>query len=527
MQGRKTNSPILPLAYIPVSHIPVVLLTFSAIAALLSLPIAYLSAAPPNIVLIYIDDLGYGDVGCYGATAVKMPHIDRLAKEGLRFTDGHCGSATCTPSRYSLLTGEYAWRKPGTGILPGNAALIIPPGTPTLASTLKSAGYTTGVVGKWHLGLGTGDLDWNGPIKPGPLEIGFDYCFLIPATGDRVPCVYVENHNVVGLDPADPIRVSYGEKIGDDPTGRENPEQLKMKLSRGHDNTIVNGISRIGFMSGGKAARWVDEDMADTIAGKAVKFIEQHEKQPFFLFFSTHDIHVPRVPHARFAGTTPLGPRGDVIQQLDWCVGQVLAALDRLKLAENTLVLFSSDNGPVLDDGYADQAVEKLGDHQPAGPLRGGKYSLYEGGTRVPFIIRWPARIRPGASAALVSQLDLLASYAALTEQKLAADAAPDSINVLPALLGESPQGRDTLVEHAGGLALRKGNWKYIAGGGAAGKKGKQSKADNKKAPAEPELYDLTADLGESKNVIAAQPEVARELAALLQKVRTDGRSRE
>src|SRR3954462_1081040 len=168
----------------------------------------------PNIVLIYADDIGYGDVGCYGATAVKTPNIDRLAKAGLRFTDGHCSSATCTPSRYSLLTGQYAWRKPGTGILPGNASLIIPPGTTTLPSTLKSAGYTTGVVGKWHLGLGSRDLDWNTDIKPGPLEIGFDYCYLIPATGDRVPCVYVENHRVVGLDPADPIRVDYSSPVG-------------------------------------------------------------------------------------------------------------------------------------------------------------------------------------------------------------------------------------------------------------------------------------------------------------------------
>jgi arylsulfatase A-like enzyme len=258
-----------------------------------------------------------------------------------------------------------------------------------------------------------------------------------------------------------------------------------------------------------------------------VKFIEQHAQSPFFLFLSTHDIHVPRVPHGRFAGKTSLGPRGDVIEQLDWCVGEVLGALDRLKLAENTLVIFSSDNGPVLDDGYADQAVEKLGEHKPAGPLRGGKYSIYEGGTRVPFLVRWPARIRPGTSNALVSQLDLIASLAELTEQKLAQNAAPDSLNVLPALLGQSPQGRDHLVEHANLLALRKGNWKYIAAGGPPGKKGKQAKADKQKAPAEPELYDLTADLAETKNLISAQPAVVQDLAALLQKIRENGRSRE
>jgi arylsulfatase A-like enzyme len=496
---------------------------FVANATILLVPPTSAQAARPNIVLIYADDIGYGDLGCYGATAVKTPRLDQLARDGLRFTDAHCGSATCTPSRYSLLTGEYAWRKPGTGILPGNASLIIPPVTPTLASLLKAGGYRTGVVGKWHLGLGAGDLDWNREIKPGPLEVGFDYCFLIPATGDRVPCVYVEDHRVVGLDPADPLRVSYGSAIGSDPTGREHPELLKVKLSRGHDMTIVNGVSRIGYMSGGETARWVDEDMADTITSKAVKFIESNPREPFFLFFSTHDIHVPRVPHARFAGRTPLGPRGDAIEQLDWCVGEILDTLDRLKLAENTIVLFTSDNGPVLDDGYADDAVQKLGNHKPAGPLRGGKYSIYEGGTRVPFILRWPARVKPGVSDALVSQLDCFASFAALTEQKLSADAAPDSMDVLPALLGQSKQGRDTLVEHAAGLALRKGHWKYIAAP-QAGKKG--GKTDPSKSPGTAELYDLRTDVAESKNLIADQPQTAAELASVLQNVRAAGRSR-
>jgi arylsulfatase A-like enzyme len=481
------------------------------------------NANRPNIVIILSDDIGYGDLGCYGATAVKTPHLDSIAKAGVQFTDAHCSSATCTPSRFSLLTGQYAWRKPGTGILPGDASLIIPPGTPTIASTLKTAGYQTGVVGKWHLGLGSGDLDWNGDIKPGPLEIGFDYCYLIPATGDRVPCVYVENHRVVGLDPADPIRVNYSSPIGDDPTGRDRPDLLKMKLTHGHDMTIVNGVSRIGYMSGGKAARWVDEDMADTITGKAVKFIEQNEKKPFFLFFATHDIHVPRVPHARFAGKTALGPRGDVIQELDWSVGQILAALDRLKLADNTLIMFSSDNGPVLDDGYADDAVEKLGNHRPAGPFRGGKYSIYEGGTRVPLVARWPARMKPGVSTALISQLDFLASFAVLTGQKPPADAALDSLDSLPALLGESQQGRETLIEHAGGLAIRNGNWKYVAAP-AAGKKG--AKANPGKAPGGPALFDLSTDIGESKNLVADQPAIAAELSAALEKIRSSGRSR-
>lgn len=480
------------------------------------------AAERPNIVLIYVDDLGYGDVGCYGATRVKTPHIDRLAKEGLRFTDGHCTSATCTPSRYGLLTGEYPWRRPGTGILPGDASLIIRPGTANLASTLKAAGYASAAVGKWHLGLGAGNLDWNGEIKPGPLELGFDYCFLVPATGDRVPCVYVENRRVAGLDPADPIRVDYGQKIGSDPTGRDNPDLLKMKLTHGHDSTIVNGISRIGFMSGGRAARWVDEDMADTLTAKAVKFIEDHRQAPFFLYFATHDIHVPRVPHARFAGGTSLGPRGDVIQELDWCVGQLLETLDRLKLTDNTLVLFSSDNGPVLDDGYADDAVAKLGDHRPAGPLRGGKYSLYEGGTRVPFLVRWPARIKPGVSDLLFSQVDLLATFAELTGQKLPAAAGPDSLPQLAALVGESRTGREHLIEHAGGLAIRQGRWKFFEPAPAA----KKAKPKADKAAGGGALFDLQADLGETRDVAGQNPQLVAELTERLKSLRAAGRTR-
>lgn len=476
-------------------------------------------AAHPNIVLIYADDVGYGDLSCYGAKAVRTPNIDRLAKEGIRFTDGHATSATCTPSRYSMLTGEYAWRQKGTGIAKGDATAIIRPGRTTLASMLQKTGYRTGVVGKWHLGLGEGDgPDWNGVIKPGPLEIGFDYCFLIPATGDRVPCVYVENHRVVGLDPSDPIQTSFGRPIGGDPTGKANPELLKMHPSHGHDMTIVNGISRIGYMTGGNSARWVDEDMADVITRKAVEFMEREKERPFFLFFSLHDIHVPRVPHPRFAGGTGMGPRGDVIAQADWSTGEVLKALDRLGLEKDTLVIWTSDNGPVVDDGYRDDAVQKLGDHKPAGPLRGGKYSNFEGGTRVPFIVRWPARIPAGESDALVCQIDFLASFAALTNQKLAPGDAPDSVATLPALLGESRTGRDHLVEHAGALALRQGPWKYIEPG--KGPKLNQHTGTEMGNDPQPQLYNLADDLGETRNLAAQHPDKAAEMAALLEKIR-------
>ncbi len=497
-------------------------LHFRLVLTVFGLAASFATAAEkPNIVLIYADDLGYGDTGPYGASRVKTPHIDRLAKEGLRFTDAHCTSSTCTPSRYSMLTGEYAWRKRGTGVLPGNAPLIIEPGRLTLASVLKDAGYQTGVVGKWHLGLGTTNLDWNADIKPGPLELGFTWSFLMPATGDRVPCVYVENHRVVGLDPKDPLRVSFGEFIGDEPTGKRNPELLRVHPSHGHDFTIVNGVSRIGYSAGGKSARWVDEDMADVYVQKAAAFIEKNKNRPFFLYFSTHDIHVPRLPHARFAGQTAMGPRGDVIVEFDWCVGEVMAALERHGLTRNTLVILSSDNGPVVDDGYKDEARAKLGDHKPAGPLRGGKYSIFEGGTRVPFIVRWPGRVKPGVSTALVCQVDFPASFAALAGGRFNDSTAPDSQNVLPALLGDSPQGRTSLVEHSGGLAMRQGEWKFIPKRPGA-KRTLQTDTDTGNH-SDVQLYNLAKDLGETNNLASAHPEKVEQLRALLEAEKAKG----
>jgi arylsulfatase A-like enzyme len=498
------------------------LLMFAAAAG--TAPSAAPAARPrPNVVVIYTDDLGYGDVSSYGATALRTPHIDRLAREGLRFTDAHSPAATCTPSRYALLTGEYAWRKPGTGILPGDAALIVEPGRTTLPLVFQRAGYATGVVGKWHLGLGpAGGPDWNGAITPGPREVGFGYSFIMAATGDRVPTVYVENGRVVGLDPADPIRVSYRQPIDDGPTGRANPDLLSMHPSRGHDQTIVNGISRIGYMAGGRAARWKDEDMADVFTARAVSFLSENRTQPFFLFFATHDPHVPRVPHPRFAGVTGLGPRGDAIAQADWCVGEILDTLDRLKLTGDTLLIFTSDNGPVVDDGYRDDAVTKLGGHRPAGPLRGGKYSKFEGGTRVPFIVRWPGRVKAGVSNALVSQVDLVASFGEWLGQSVRSADAPDSEDVMAALLGRSSSARQTLVEQAGGLALREGSWKYIepSAGPAINE---ETRTELGNAPV-PQLYDLARDLGETRNLAPAHPGRVKRMRELLQQVRARGR---
>jgi arylsulfatase A-like enzyme len=476
------------------------------------------AAAHPNIVLIYADDLGYGDVSCNGAKAGLTPNVDRLAKEGLNFTDAHTTSATCTPSRYALLTGEYPWRKQGTGVLPGDARLIIEPGKTTLASVLKGAGYRTGVVGKWHLGLGSEAIEWNGDIKPGPLELGFDESFVMAATGDRVPCVYVKNHRVVGLDRTDPITVRYDKPIDGEPTGNANPGLLRLHPSHGHDMAIVDGISRIGYMKGGKSALWNDETMADTFTREAVAFIKRHKGEPFFLYFATHDIHVPRVPHPRFAGKSGMGPRGDAIVEFDWSVGEVLKTLDETGLADNTLVVFTSDNGPVIDDGYRDDAVEKLGAHKPAGPYRGGKYSKFEGGTRVPFVVRWPARVKPGTSKALLSQVDFVATFAALVGAPDLVAAFADSHNHLPALLGDDAIGRESLVEHAGGLALRHGNWKFIPASNGPKKSG-PTNVELGNDP-KPQLYDLDADPGESRNVADGHTEILDQLRKELEEAR-------
>lgn len=485
----------------------------------LSISTAWANSTSPNIVVIYADDLGYGDVSSYGAQPGLTPNIDRLAENGLKFTDAHSPSATCTPSRFAMLTGVYAWREKGTGIARGDAPAIIKPGTPTIASELKKAGYQNGVVGKWHLGLGPQEgPDWNGKITPGPLEIGFDYAFLIPATGDRVPCVYVENHHVVNLNPEDPIQVSFGKRIGEEPIGAERPDLLKMKFHHGHDRTIINGISRIGYMTGGESARWKDEDMADVITQKAVDFIDRNHKDKFFLFFSLHDIHVPRVPHPRFVGQSGMGPRGDAISQTDWCVGEIMDTLDKHGLTDKTLIIFASDNGPVLNDGYYDDSVARVGDHRPAGPYRGGKYSKFEAGTRTPFITHWPTRIQPGTTSALVCQVDFMASFSELTGVQLDEGAGQDSENVLPALMGESCLGRQTLVEHAFGLSLRDGNWKYIEPSGGAAKSGTtQIELGNSK---QPQLYRLDKDPGELNNLAEKHPEQLKLMQEKLEEIR-------
>lgn len=280
------------------------------------------STDKPNVIIIYADDLGYGDVSAYGVGQLNTPNMDRIAKEGIRFSHGYATSATCTPSRFSLLTGQYPWRNDGAQVLPGDAPLLIDPNQPTLPKILKEAGYQTAVVGKWHLGLGSGNVNWNEHVGLNPNDVGFDYSYIMAATNDRVPNVYVENGKVLGLDPNDPLEVNYKKNFEGEPTGKEHPEMLKMMYSHGHDMSINNGIYRIGYQQGGKSAQWIDENMADTFLVRAQQFVKQHKEKPFFLFYTLHQPHVPRVPHPRFAGSTGMGPRGDVIAEADWCVGE-------------------------------------------------------------------------------------------------------------------------------------------------------------------------------------------------------------
>ena len=429
----------------------------------------------PNVIIIYADDLGYGDLGCYGAIGVETPNVDRLSNNGLRFTNAHAVASTSTPSRYSLLTGEYPWRKQGTDVAAGDAAMIISPDQYTVADVFKEAGYTTAAFGKWHLGLGaqTGKQDWNKPITPALADIGFDYSYIMAATADRVPCVFIENGSVANYDPSAPIYVNYNKNFDGEPTGRDNPELLyNLKSSHGHDYSIVNGIGRIGYMKGGGKALWKDEDIADSITNHAVNFIKENSDTPFFMYFATNDVHVPRFPHPRFRGRSQMGLRGDAIVQFDWSVGEIVRTLEEQGVLDNTLIILSSDNGPVLDDGYVDQAEELVGEHSPTGGLRGGKYSAYEGGTRVPFIVHWPAEIKEAAvKSELVSQIDFLDVMACVAGVERGGALSPDGHpSQVTTWLGQEGKGRPYAIGMAQNhtLTLRTPTWKYIEPKGGA-----------------------------------------------------------
>lgn len=485
-----------------------------AIAAL-ALAAASCGQAPkeqnPNILLIVADDLGLGDVSAYGSKTISTPNIDSLANEGIRFNNGYATSATSTPSRYALFTGMYPWRNADAKILPGDAPLLIPVDIPTMPKMLQEAGYETGAIGKWHLGMGAGNVDWNKEIVPSANTVGFDYTCLIAATNDRVPTVYVENGLVEGLEADDPIYVSYEKNFEGEPTALTHPEMMKMKWYDGHFNSIVNGIPRIGFMKGGQKARWIDEDMADYFIAKVNRFItERDETKPFFLYYGLHQPHVPRAPHQRFVGSTSMGPRGDAVVEADYCVGEVIALLEKEGLLENTLVIFTSDNGPVINDGYCDDSEEKLGSHDPRNGTRGGKYSLFDGGTHIPFIVYWKGQIEPMVSDALISQHDLFASIGKLIGGNVPEGL--DSQEHLDVLLGKSHDGREDLVHEAQGrLSYRKGRYSLIPPYEGPERNKTLNELGNLSTWT---LFDLESDYRETTDIAANSPEILEEMKA-------------
>lgn len=505
----------------------------------------------PNIVIIYADDVGIGDLGVYGAKLIKTPNLDAIAENGIRFTNAYATSAMCTPSRFSLLTGQYAFRLPGSGILSAEDPMCIEPGSFTLPEMLRQNGYRTGIVGKWHLGLGDrfAGIDWNAEIKPGPLEIGFDESFLLPVTNDRVPTVYLEGHRVYNLNETDPLLVKYPDEahhefqerefgnygegqsdalVGDLPTGLSHPELLRYGADIQHSGTIINGVSRIGHMAGGKAAWWDDETMTDVFALKSQDFMTRDDDNPFFLFLAMHQNHVPRIPNPRFVGTSQHGLRGDAIHELDWIVGETIRVLKENGLLDNTIVIFSSDNGPVFFDGYHDGTLEDHNGHDPNAGLKGGKYIAYEGATLMPTLIQWPARIGKGkVSDALISQVDFLASFASLVGGKLPEGEFFDSRNLLPAILGESDTGNEYIVQQSSdGLGLRAGKWKYIAAGERSAwaynrhNQGDENKMHRPALKNTEYLFDLEVDPREKQNIASQNPEKLKEMRDLLNEIK-------
>ncbi|ONI45930.1 arylsulfatase [Candidatus Epulonipiscioides gigas] len=486
----------------------------------------------PNVIIIYADDLGYGDLSCYGAEDINTPNIDNLLENGIKFTNAYSTSAVCTPARYSIITGEYPFRNEYTKILPGNAKCIIDTDVYTLPKMFKTAGYNTAVIGKWHLGLSDGDINWNGQITKTPNDLGFDYSFIFPGTNDRVPLVYIKNRQIYNLDPNDPIEVCYQMKCpfeNEIDTYENSPEKIVMESSMGHNRSLINGIGRIGFMRGGKSAIWKDDELSETFLGEVKNFIDEKRDKPFFIYYALHQPHVPRVPSARFKGATALGPRGDVIVELDWCIGELTSYLRENNLLDDTIIIFSSDNGPVLNDGYDDKAYELNKNHRPAGPLRGGKYSKFDGGARVPFILSWSNNISKAESPALLSQVDLMNSFANMLDISLDKYDAKDSQNMIDVLLGKTIVGRPSLVFESGKKIriLRRGKWAYLQP--SEGEEIIPIVLNETGNSLNDQLYNMDYDISQRINVADQYPQIVesmkQELEQILQSTHTRKKS--
>jgi arylsulfatase A-like enzyme len=485
-------------------------------------------ASRPNILLILADDLGYGDVRCYNdQSKVATPNLDRLAREGMRFTDAHSPATVCTPTRYSLMTGQMAFRVPNGGTVfqgVGGPSLIAP-GRLTLPAMLKQQGYSTAAVGKWHVGLAFRDrageaihsgkledvkrVDFSRRIEGGPVDHGFERFFgtaCCPTTDWLY--AFIENDRV----PVPPVA----------PLDKSNLPKHP------YANDCRSGLIATNFPM---------EEVDLVFLKKSREFLEEHVRQspakPFFLYHAAQAVHLPSFAAPQFKGKSGAGPHGDFIHQLDWIVGELMATLEKLGVADNTLVIFTSDNGPEVAS-----VVHMRADHGHDGarPWRGIKRDQWEGGHRVPFIVRWPGRVKAGAtSAQLTSLTDVMATVAAITGAALPRDAAEDSFNLLPVLEGRAtaPVRPYLLTQALGGtraLAIRRGQWKYLDHPGSGGNSYTTGPlkpfAGPESAPGIPgQLYDLATDPGETNNLYTAHPEIARELKALLEKSKADGRS--
>jgi len=471
-------------------------------------------ASEPNIVLILADDMGWGDVcALEPGSRIPTPHLDRLAAEGMTFTDAHSPSAVCTPTRYGVLTGEYCWRsRLKSGVLGGYSEPLLEPDQPTLGTLLRAAGYQTAVVGKWHLGMAlprlktdvdlktwSGDpgIDFAGTITDGPLQHGFEHFFGVAASLDMAPYVYVRDDRFAAQPTLQQEQQPFPHFV------RKGPRSIDFRL----------------------------ENVLDDLAREAVQFITDAAQadRPFFLYMPLTAPHKPTLPHDHFRGRTQLGEYGDFIAQTDWTVGRVLRALDELGEAESTLVVFTSDNGSYmyrLDDAADDHVTNSAkhgfhpSHHRANGPWRGTKADIYEAGHRVPFFVRWPGKVAAGTRRSdTICHVDLFATFAQASGQAVSARAR-DSVSLLPLLRGEEGARRGRPVVHHSGngtFALRAGRWKAIFSSGSGGRQKPIGKPFDALR-----LFDLVSDPGETTDVAAEHPDIVERLSAELDRLRAD-----
>lgn len=475
------------------------------------------AAERPNIVVILCDDLGYGDVQANNPEGkIRTPHMDRIAREGVRFTDAHSSSSVCTPTRYGLLTGRYNWRsRLQAGVLGGLSPRLIEPGRATLASLLQAQGYRTAAIGKWHLGMDwvklpgrevnavgvetpeqVHNVDYAQPIANGPTTVGFEHFFGISASLDMVPYTFIADNRVTAV-----------------PTGDKT-----WPLHPGYPQECRLGPAAPGFEV---------ENVLPTLARHAVDYIAERARarERFFLYLPLNAPHTPIAPTKEWRGRSGLNLYADFVMETDWAVGEVLAALDRTGLADDTLLFFTSDNG-CSPSAKIDVLQEK--GHAVSGPLRGYKADVFDGGHRVPFFVRWPARVKPAVADQLVCLTDVFATCADAIEARVPANAAEDSFSFLPNLLGRGKSARDAVIHHTitGAFAIRQGEWKLALCPGSGGWSAPRDPEAVRRGLPDTQLYRIGGDdLAEQKNVAAEHPEIVTRLTRLLEQQVADGRS--